>query len=91
MPDPTITEPVPFEDWFLLSLWGLAVLGLMFAWKWEFHGAVFTIAIMFIRELAWVIIKGGWIVAFLLFWLFIIPPAVMYIMAWRMERKLEVE
>ena len=34
-PDPYATEPVPASDWFLLSLWGVAILGLLIAWRWE--------------------------------------------------------
>ena len=37
-PDPNATEPVPVADWFLLSLWGVAILGLLVAWRWELVG-----------------------------------------------------
>lgn len=57
-PDPYATEPVPTADWFLLSLWGVAILALLLAWKWELLGAVIAMATMFMRELAWVILKG---------------------------------
>jgi hypothetical protein len=30
-PDPYAIGPVPTEDWFLLSLWGVAILGLLVA------------------------------------------------------------
>ena len=32
-PDPYATEPVQVEDWFLLGLWGVAILGLLVAWR----------------------------------------------------------
>jgi len=32
-PDPYATEPVPAEDWLLLGFWGVAVLGLLIAWR----------------------------------------------------------
>ncbi len=86
-PDPYATEPVPAEDWFLLSLWGLAILGLLLAWWKERAGGILTIGLMFLREIAWVIIKGKWLVAFLIFWAFIVPPAVLFIIASSLERR----
>jgi len=95
-PDPYATEPVPAEDWLLLGFWGVAVLGLLIAWRWELQGAVITLASIFLRELAWVLIKGGWMVEFLIAWLFLkggwmvefliawlflAPPAVLYLLA----------
>ena len=79
--DPYATEPVPAEDWLLLGFWGVAVLGLLIAWRWELQGAVITLASIFLRELAWVLIKGGWMVEFLIAWLFLAPPAVLYLLA----------
>jgi len=86
-PDPYATEPVPVADWFLLSLWGVAILGLLVAWRWELVGGIITIATMFIRELAWVILKGHWLVNFLIIWLFVVPPAILFLVARGLERK----
>ena len=86
-PDPYATEPVPAADWFLMGLWGVAILGLLVAWKWERTGAVITIATMFIRELAWVILKGHWWVNFLIIWAVLVPPAVLFLVAWELERR----
>lgn len=86
-PDPNATEPVPVADWFLLSLWGVAILGLLVAWRWELVGGIITIATMFIRELAWVILKGHWLVNFLIVWLFVVPPGILFLIAWGLERK----
>lgn len=80
-PDPTITEPVPLADWFLLSLWGMAVIGLLIAWRWEAIGAVVTIAAMILREVAWLLLRGRWIVSFLIVWAVILPPAVLFLAA----------
>lgn len=88
-PDPYATEPVPAEDIFLLSLWGLAILGLIVAWRWEQWGGLFTISIMFIREICWVILKGPWIVNFLIIWGFVVPPAILFMVASRLERKMK--
>lgn len=81
-PDPLVTEPVPAEDWFLLSLWGVAILGLLVAWRWERFGGILTIATMFAREIIWVILKGDWLVNFLIIWAFLVPPAILFLVAW---------
>ncbi len=86
-PDPYATEPVPFEDWFLLSLWGIAILGVLVAWRWETVGAIITVGTLLLRELVWVLLKGGWSVNFLLIWALLVPPVVLFQMAQRMERK----
>jgi len=86
-PDPYTTEPVPASDWFLLSLWGVAILGLLVAWRWELLGGIITIATMFIRELAWVVLRGPWLVNFLIVWLLVVPPAILFLVAWKIERK----
>jgi hypothetical protein len=80
-PDPTIIEPVPWQDYFLLSLWGLAIAGLVIAWRLERVGALIAIGVMFLREIVWVILKGNWVVNFLIVWALVIPPAVLYLLA----------
>jgi hypothetical protein len=90
-PDPYATEPVPVADWFLLSLWGLAILGLLVAWWWELAGGILTVATLFIRELAWVMLKGDWMIDFLIAWLFIVPPAILFLVAGGLERKTNKE
>ncbi|MFZ2097261.1 MAG: hypothetical protein WAV05_11560 [Anaerolineales bacterium] len=87
IPDSNVTEPVPVADWFLLSLWGIAILGLLIAWRWELIGGIITVTTMFIREVAWVILKGPWLVNFLIVWAFVLPPALLFLIAWRLERK----
>jgi len=86
-PDPYATEPVPLEDWFMLGLWGMAVLGLLIAWRWELVGGSITMATMVIREIAWLILKGDWLLNFLLIWLFVVPPAILFLVAWGLERR----
>jgi hypothetical protein len=88
-PDPYATEPVPWEDWFLLSLWGVAILGLLVAWKNEILGSTITIVTMFLRELAWVVLKGRWLASFLIAWLFLVPPAVLFLLSSRLEEGAE--
>ncbi|MFH2103623.1 MAG: hypothetical protein ABIJ39_09760 [Chloroflexota bacterium] len=71
----------------ILHLWGVAILGLLVAWRWEFVGGIITIATMFIRELAWVILRGPWLVNFLIIWAFVVPPAILFLVAWGLEKK----
>lgn len=85
-PDPSVTEPVPMEDWFLLSFWFVAILALALAWRWEFRGAIIAIVMMSLRELAWVILKGRWMASFLIVWLWIVLPAILFLVAWGLER-----
>jgi hypothetical protein len=35
------------------------------------------------------ILKGNWLIGFLLLWLLIAPPAVMFLIAWNRERRIE--
>lgn len=86
-PDPYATEPVPAEDLFLLGLWGVAILGLLVAWRWELVGGIITIATMFFRELVWVLLKGDWIVNFLIIWAAVVPPAILFLVAWWLDKK----
>jgi hypothetical protein len=88
-PDSYGNGPIPAVDKFLLSLILFALLGLLAAWRWELVGSIFTITVLFIRELAWVILKGNWLIGFLLLWLLIAPPAVMFLIAWNRERRIE--
>lgn len=84
-PDPSITQPVPLQDYVLLGFWGAAILALLIGWRWEMAGAVAAIVIMLFRELAWVILKGPWIVNFLIVWALVLPPAVLYLVANRLH------
>jgi hypothetical protein len=87
--DTTISSPetVPAEDWFLISFWPAAVLGLGAAWRWERAGGIFTIAVLFLREAAWILIKGGWEVNFLIVWLLVATPAVLFLSAGSLARR----
>jgi hypothetical protein len=87
IPDSESAGPIAPVDIFLLSLTGLAMLGLLIAWRWELTGSIFTIAMLFIREIAWVILKGNWMLGFLVLWFFFLPPAIMFISAWRLEKQ----
>lgn len=76
--------PIAGVDQFLLSLTGVALVGLFVAWRWELVGGIFTLAMLFLREIAWVILKGQWLLGFLFLWILIAPPAILFLIAWGM-------
>ena len=86
-PDPYAVNPIQPREIFMLSLWGMAILGLILAWRWERLGALLTMIIMPVRELVYVLIYREWTINFLLIWALVIPPAVMYLLVWYRDRK----
>lgn len=86
-PDPYAVNSIQPREIFMLSLWGLAILGLLLAWRWERLGALLTMLIMPIRELVYILVYREWTINFLLIWALVIPPAVMYLLAWYLDRK----
>lgn len=90
-PNPYATgEPIPLSEYVLLGLWGASIAGLLLAWRWEKLGALIAIATMVLRELVFIVVRGRWYVNFLMIWLVILPPAVMFLLAWRMKRNYQV-
>ena len=73
--------------WVLFGLWFFAVLGLVAGWRWEIAGAVIAITALISREMAVFYLSGEFLVGFWMVWLPILPPAILYILAWREDRK----
>ena len=48
------------EARFLVGLTGVALVGLLIAWRWDLVGGIFAIAVLVVGELAWVTLKGNW-------------------------------
>lgn len=79
-------ETRDFKDWPLLAMWGVAIIGLVLAWKWNLVGGIIAIAFTALHDvLAW-IINGSWLPGYMIMWAFIIPPAIIFIIAWVLER-----
>jgi len=86
-PDPYQVRPITPMEIFMLSFWGVAILGLVLAWRWERFGALLTIFMMFFREIVYFLLHREWTINFLIVWALVIPPAVMYLLAWHLDRK----
>ncbi len=81
-PDPYQVRPITAMEVFMLSFWGVAILGLILAWRWERFGAVLTLITMPVREVVYFLLHRGWTINFLLIWALVIPPALMFLFAW---------
>lgn len=81
-PDPYQVRPITAMEVFMLSFWGVAIFGLILAWRWERFGAVLTLITMPVREVVYILLHRGWTINFLLIWALVIPPALMYLFAW---------
>lgn len=90
-PDPYQVRPITLMEAFMLSFWGVAILGLVLAWRWERFGAVLTIMTMFSREIIYFLLHREWTINFLLVWALVIPPATMYLVAWYLDQKQQQE
>ena len=78
---------LPSRDIFMLSLWGVAIFGLLLAWLWEEFGGIFTIIVMIFREITFFLIYKEWNINFLLIWGALIPPAILFLVAASRDRK----
>lgn len=76
-----------FTDWPILGLWGVAIIGLIVAWKWNLVGGIIAIAFTALHDILALIFTGNWVPSYMVTWAFIIPPAVMFIIAWLLEHK----
>lgn len=89
-PDPYSTgEPVPLGDMIILGLRGVAVLGLLVAWRWEAVGAAVTIAAVVADVVGFGVVEGSWAMAFgslaFLGPIFVLP-AILFLISWALSR-----
>jgi hypothetical protein len=52
--------PVPLIEWLLLSLYAVAALGLLLAWRWEALGGWLAIGCMLVEIFGFRLVKGMW-------------------------------
>jgi hypothetical protein len=82
----TISDPEHWLSSFFLVMWGIAVLGLVIGWRWELAGGLITIVTLVMRDTLYIIMGGTWVENILFVWVPLIPPAVLFLIAWRMEK-----
>jgi hypothetical protein len=82
-------EPPSTIFWMLFGLWFAAVLSLLVSWRWEIVGSVLAITALISREMAVFYLSGEFLVGFWMVWLPVLPPAILFILAWREDRKLK--
>ena len=81
-----ISDPEHWLSSFFLVMWGIAVLGLVIGWRWELAGGLITIVTLVMRDTLYIIMGGTWVENILFVWVPLIPPAVLFLIAWRMEK-----
>ena len=86
-PDPYAVNPITAREIFMLSLWLVAILGLLLGWRFERLGALITVIIMPLREVLYFLFYREWTINFLLIWALVMPPAAMYLLAWSRDHQ----
>lgn len=82
-------EPASTIFWMLFGLWFVAVLSLLVSWRWEIVGSILAITALVSREMAVFYLSGEFLGGFWMVWLPVLPPAVLFILAWREGRKIK--
>ena len=80
-------EKQVLKDWPLLAMWGVAIICLLVAWKYELIGGITAIVFVILHDLFHLVVNGTWLPGFMILWALIIPPAIIFIIAWVLERK----
>ncbi len=90
-PAPDLDEgggtPIALLDVFLLSLFSLATLGLLLAWRWELAGAVLTIASVIVQQLTFSIANKMWDDGQLIQASLFVIPAILFLIAWGLAKQ----
>jgi hypothetical protein len=79
-------DPAHWLSSFFLVMYGIAAMGLVIGWRWELAGGLITIVTLVMRDTFYIIMGGTWVENILFVWVPLIPPAVMFLIAWRMEK-----
>ena len=86
----TSNDPENWLSSFFLVMWGFATLGLVVGWRWELAGGLITIVTLVMRDTLYIIMGGTWVENILFVWIPLIPPAVMFLIVWRMEKSAKI-
>jgi hypothetical protein len=84
-PDPYQTHAMTLEEGLILSLWAIPILGLILAWWKEKLGAIITLTSIVLREVIYKSMHREWTINFLLVWALVVPPAIMYMLARKLD------
>ncbi len=85
-PDPYVVEPVPLGDRIQLGFYGLAILGLLSAWRWEGLGGAVAIAGVVGSGVAFAMFSGYWFPGLLIPAFLIALPGALFLVCWRLSR-----
>jgi hypothetical protein len=77
-----VANPVRLIEIFELGSYGLSVLGLVLAWRWEMPGAVIAILGVVGHDVVFVIDKGYWMVGNFIVVLVFVIPAILFLVCW---------
>jgi len=90
VPDPYAVKPVPLTDWVELGLYGVALVGLLIAWRWEGLGGAIAVAGVVGHGMAFRIFRGYWGLRLrpssALLGLVFLLPAVLFLVCWALSR-----
>ena len=91
-PDPNATgESVPLGDIIVLSFWGIAVIGLLVAWRYEGLGAIIAIAGAVANYIGFRVVHGSWPPGpnfIVIPGILLVLPAVLFLLARHYDRTL---
>jgi hypothetical protein len=87
-PDPNVVQPVPLTEWIELSLFGLAILGLLIAWRWEGLGGILALTGILAQAVAFRMFRGVWFVQTIPI-ILLGAPAVFFLVAWWLSRDMK--
>ena len=86
-PDPYAVGPPSGIEIFYLSLYAVAALGLLVAWKWELIGALISIVAMLTQAISGSIREGFAFMKIVPVELVFFIPAVLFIVCWALSRR----
>jgi hypothetical protein len=86
-PDPYAVGPPSGIEIFYLSLYAVAALGLLVAWKWELIGALISIVAMLTQAISGSIREGFAFMKIVSVELVFFIPAVLFIVCWTLSRR----
>lgn len=89
-PDPNIVDPVPVTDWIELGFYGLALMGLLLAWRWEALGGAVALIGIIGQDVAFRLFRGEWFHempgSYFLMLAFVLPAA-LFLICWFASRR----